>query len=75
MLLLPSLFLAQQLSPDAFLQQVRSNHPVAKQATLLTPEAEAVLLAVRGGFDPRVWRRLGAQSFDGKNYFNIAEGG
>jgi outer membrane protein TolC len=74
-LLLPYLLIAQQLSPDAFLQQVRSNHPVAKQANLLTPEAEAALLAARGGFDPKVYGDWERKSFDGKNYFNIAEGG
>lgn len=73
--LLPFLSIAQQLSPDAFFQQVRSNHPFAKQATLLTPEAEAAMLAARGGFDPKVYGDWERKSFDGKNYFNIAEGG
>ncbi|MBK8562697.1 MAG: TolC family protein [Saprospiraceae bacterium] len=73
--LLPYLVIAQQLSPDAFLQQVRSNHPVAKQATLLSPQAEATLLSARGGFDPKVYGDWERKSFDGKNYFNIAEGG
>lgn len=64
-----------QLSPDAFLQRVRSNHPIAKQAILLDPEAKATLLAARGGFDPKVYGDWERKSFDGKNYFNIAEGG
>ncbi len=68
------IFSQQIWSPDAFLQQVRSNHPVAKQATLLTPEGEAALLAARGGFDPKVYGDWERKSFDGKNYFNIAEG-
>jgi outer membrane protein TolC len=75
LLLLPCLALAQQLSPEAFFQQVRSNHPIAKQATLLTPQAEAALLAARGGFDPKVYGDWERKSFDGKNYFNLAEGG
>ncbi len=62
-------------SQDAFLQQVRNNHPFAKQATLLDAEAEATLLAARGGFDPKVYGDWERKSFDGKNYFNIAEGG
>ena len=62
-------------STDAFLQQVRNNHPFAKQATLLDAEAEATLLAARGGFDPKVYGDWERKSFDGKNYFNLAEGG
>ncbi len=70
-----SVFSQKTWSPDAFLQQVRSNHPFAKQATLLDAESKAALLAARGGFDPKVYSDWERKSFDGKNYFNIAEGG
>lgn len=59
--------------PEAFLQQVRAAHPVAQQATLLDPAAAAALLAARGGFDPKIHGGWERKSFDGKNYFNIAE--
>ncbi len=67
--------LTKSLSHDAFLQQVRSNHPFAKQATLLDAEAAATLLVARGGFDPKVYGDWERKSFDGKNYYNLAEGG
>ena len=65
----------QTLTPEAFLNQVRSQHPLAKQATLLSDQARASLLAARGGVDPKLYGDWERKSFDGKNYFNLGEGG
>ncbi len=75
LLLASPLFSQKTWTPDEFLQQVRTNHPFAKQATLLEPQANAALLAARGGFDPKVYGDWEHKSFDGKNYYNLAEGG
>ena len=66
---------SQLLTLETFLQQVRTQHPVIKQATLLSEQARASLLAARGGFDPKLYGDWERKSFDGKNYFNLGEGG
>lgn len=63
------------LTPEAFLNQVRIQHPAARQANLLSNEAQAALMAARGGFDPKLYGEWDRKSFDGKNYFNLGEGG
>ncbi len=58
-----------------YLQWVKAWHPLVKQANLLTAEAKALLMAARGGFDPKLYADWQQKSFDGKNYFSIGEGG
>ncbi|HSR37427.1 MAG TPA: TolC family protein, partial [Phnomibacter sp.] len=58
------------LSPDEYLNVVRKNHPVAKQALLLINGAEAQLLSARGFFDPSLYFSSQQKTFDAKNYFN-----
>jgi len=58
------------LSPDEYLNVVRKNHPVAKQALLLINGAEAQLLSARGFFDPSLYFSGQQKTFDAKNYFN-----
>ena len=58
------------LSPDAFLNIVRTHHPVVKQAGLLVQSAEADLLSSRGAFDPSLYFNNEQKTFDGKNYYN-----
>ncbi len=65
----------QPLTLDSYLELVRQNHPTARQAFLLTDRAHASLLQARGGFDPKLYGDWERKSFDGKNYFNIGEGG
>ena len=40
------------LSVQTVMEWVRTNHPIAKQANLLTERADAELTATRGAFDP-----------------------
>lgn len=58
------------LTEAQFLDLVRSNHPVAKQASLLVDEAKARLLAVRGNFDPVISVDNDRKVFNQKDYFN-----
>ncbi|MBT9484171.1 TolC family protein [Sediminibacterium sp.] len=60
---------AQVLSPEKFIEQVRSFHPIAKQANIKVEKANAALLSARGGFDPTIELDAGRKTFDGKNYY------
>ena len=60
---------AQILSPEAFISQVRSFHPIAKQADIKVEKANAALLSAKGGFDPTIEMEASRKTFDGKNYY------
>lgn len=62
-------------SLDYFLQEVRNNHPITRQANLFAAQADAVLLESRGGFDPKLYTDFKNKNFDDKNYYNTGEGG
>ena len=59
-------------SAEAFIQQLRVNHPVAKQANVQVAIAAAELLSARGGFDPLINMDASRKTFDGKNYYNYS---
>lgn len=54
---------------EAFIQQIKLYHPVAKQANILVDKASAELLSARGGFDPVIGADASRKTFDGKNYY------
>lgn len=54
---------------DAFIQLIRQNHPVAKQANIQVEKAKAELLSAKGGFDPVLALEADRKTFDGKNYY------
>lgn len=60
---------AQVLSPEQFIEQVRSFHPIAKQANIKVEKANAALLSAKGGFDPTIEMDASRKTFDGKNYY------
>jgi outer membrane protein TolC len=65
---------AQNIQPniftvDAFIQQVKMYHPVAKQADILVDKAASDLLSARGAFDPSLNFAASRKTFDGKNYY------
>ena len=59
----------QLFSAEAFIQQVKLYHPVAKQANIMVERAAAEVLAARGGFDPSFAFYASNKTFDGKNYY------
>jgi outer membrane protein TolC len=59
------------LSEDAFINIVRSYHPVVKQSQLLVDRAKAELTASRAGFDPQFYLYSDRKTFDGKTYYDI----
>ncbi len=58
-----------------YMQQVRQNHPIGKQAELLESQANANQRVANGNFDPKLFGDYEHKTFDGKNYFRIGEGG
>lgn len=60
---------------DAFFEMVLKNHPVVKQGNLLMNLAESEIRKARGSFDPKIAGNIDQKTFDGKNYYTIAEAG
>ena len=50
---------------------VAQNHPVVKQANLLSEGAKQELLMARGSFDPKIEMNYDQKDFKGINYFNF----
>jgi outer membrane protein TolC len=61
------------LSPDAFLQAVQANHPMAKQADLLINLASARTRAARGAFDPKIAGDYAQKQFSNTRYYEYGE--
>lgn len=64
-----------KLSFTNFLQLVKQNHPLAKQADLITKAANANILLARGSFDPKLFYEFNNKFFDSKNYYELSNGG
>jgi hypothetical protein len=69
MLLMMGPLRAQVFTPEAFIQQVKQYHPVAKQAGIQVLKANADVQSARGGFDPAFTYEGSNKTFDGKNYY------
>lgn len=65
----------QQLSYDSFIALVKEYHPIAKQANLLTIDAQQRNLIAKGGFDPKLYYDINQKTFNDKLYFSTGEGG
>lgn len=52
-----------------FIQQVKQNHPIAKQANLLIEKAKAEILIAKGEFDPTINLETSSKTLDEKNYY------
>jgi outer membrane protein TolC len=61
------------LTFSSFYLQVVQNHPLAKQANLLTAAAKAELLAARGAFDPVISTNYSNKQTDGNNSYTYFE--
>jgi outer membrane protein TolC len=64
-----------KLSYANFLQLVKQNHPLAKQANLIPKTANANTLLARGSFDPKLFYEFNNKFFDNKNYYELSNGG
>ena len=57
---------------NEYLELVKNNHPVAKQAGIQLEKGEAEVQTARGGFDPKVGAEINQKYFDGKQYYDIS---
>jgi len=58
---------------EAFLNQVRAHHPMAKQAQLQSEMGDAYVAKAWGGFDPKLEMALDQKYFDGKTYYQTLD--
>jgi outer membrane protein TolC len=58
----------QQLSYNEFIDQVKKNHPLSKQASIVVDKASADAMIARSNFDPTIGFQSDMKTFDGKNY-------
>jgi outer membrane protein TolC len=61
------------LKLDDFLELVKNNHPVAKQAQLRVDMSGAEFFAAKGVFDPVLTNESAQKTLDGKSYFNYQD--
>ena len=57
-------------SLEEFIELVKANHPIAKQANIQIKKAEADALSAKGNFDPNFSIDFSRKTFDGKNYYD-----
>ncbi len=58
---------------DEYYRLVLANHPVVKQAELLTQQAAQELRLARGGFDPKLEGSWSFKDFNETEYYNILD--
>lgn len=66
--------LNQVMSLDEFLGYVKQFHPLVKQAQLDLNQAQAGVMAARGGFDPKIEVDYVNKRFNNTDYFEVLNG-
>ncbi len=61
------------LKLDDFLELIKNNHPVAKQAQLRVDMSAAEFFAAKGIFDPVLANETAKKTLDGKSYYNYQD--
>ncbi|OXB18789.1 transporter [Flavobacterium reichenbachii] len=64
-------FIKEELSYSEFLGYVKKYHPLVKQANLEVSNAQAKLMAARGGFDPKIEVDYNKKEFKGTEYYSL----
>lgn len=64
-------FKEKELSFSEYIGYVKKYHPLVRQSGLLLNRAEAELLTVRGGFDPKIEVDYDQKDFKDKNYYSL----
>lgn len=65
----------QILSLETVRQRVLEHHPIARQADLLSRQAEAGIRMARGAFDPKAFVDWQSKSFKQTEYYTLSESG
>jgi len=63
------------LSLKQFYEIVYAHHPLSKQAKLIVENAKSMNLAAKGNFDPKLFYQFNDKFFNGKNYYDLGNGG
>jgi outer membrane protein TolC len=63
------------LTFDAFMEQVKTQHPLAIQADLRLQKGAANLQMARGGFDPKLFSEVSQKYFSDKQYYSVISSG
>nr|WP_294783546.1 TolC family protein [uncultured Flavobacterium sp.] len=64
-------FNQEELSFSEYLGYVKKYHPLVKQANLEVSNAQARLMAARGGFDPKIEVDYSKKEFKGTEYYSL----
>jgi len=64
-------FNEEELSYNEFLGYVKKYHPLVRQANLEVSNAQAALMAARGGFDPKIEVDYDKKRFSGTEYYSL----
>lgn len=65
----------KQMTIGRFLDLVKANHPLAIQADLQPEIGNRTVQKARGAFDPKAAADLSQKYFDGKQYYDLQDGG
>jgi outer membrane protein TolC len=63
------------LTPEVFIEFVKTYHPVAARADLLSLQGEGSIQKAKGSFDPYIHAEVSQKYFDDKKYFSLLNGG
>ena len=63
------------LTYEEFMLQLRSHHPIARQADLIDAAGASSVRAARGGFDPQLKGNLDQKYFEKKEYYDLGKAG
>ncbi|MDV6170360.1 TolC family protein [Flavobacterium sp. DG1-102-2] len=64
-------FKDDELSYSEYLGYIKKYHPMVKQANLEISNAQAMLMAARGGFDPKIDVDYDKKQFKGTEYYSL----
>ena len=64
-------FKSEELTYREFLGYVKKYHPMVRQANLEVSQAQAALMAARGGFDPKIEVDYNKKEFKGTEYYSL----
>lgn len=65
---------ARYLTLSQYYDQIRTNHPLVRQAELLSDQARQEVRLAKGNFDPKLEASYATKEFQDKNYFNTLTG-
>ena len=65
----------ETLTFDAYIDLVKTHHPVASKADIVAEIGKLKVLQSRGGFDPELYASANQKEFEGTDYYQHLDGG